>query len=319
MPRPPFEENRLCKLLGTELPLIQAGMVWNSGWRLAAAVSQAGALGTIGAGSMSPELLDEHITKLKAATSKPFAVNLPLLYKRIEEQIAVMERHGVPVVITSAGNPKTWAERLKASGAKLLHVVPSARFALKAQAAGCDGVIAEGFEAGGHNGADETTTLVLIPQVVQAVRVPVVAAGGIATGAAWLAAQALGAAGVQVGSRYAITQESSSHAAFKQLVVDAGEGATQLSMKSVVPVRLLKNAFYKQVAAAEAQGASPEELRALLGKGRAKLGMLEGQLDEGELEIGQVASLIDDIPPAGALTERLYQEYLAARAQLLGS
>lgn len=308
----------LTTLLGTRYPLVQAGMVWCSGWRLASAVANAGGLGLLGAGSMYPEVLREHIVKCQAATDKPFGVNLPLLYPDIEAHLKAIAELGVKIVFTSAGNPATLTPRLKDLGCTVVHVVSSARFAQKAQAAGCDAVVAEGFEAGGHNGREETTTLVLVPAVRAAVDIPVLAAGGIATGAQWLAAQALGADGVQVGSRFAITHESSASAAFKQAVVAAGEGATALTLKALAPVRLLRNPFYDQVAAAEARGATPDELRALLGRGRAKRGIFEGDLAEGELEIGQVAALIADCPTAAEVIERLLAEYQTARAQLLG-
>lgn len=308
----------LTTLFGTRYPLVQAGMVWCSGWRLASAVANAGGLGLLGAGSMYPEVLREHIVNCQAATDKPFGVNLPLLYPDIEAHLKAIAELGVKIVFTSAGNPASLTPRLKDLGCTVVHVVSSARFAQKAQAAGCDAVVAEGFEAGGHNGREETTTLVLVPAVRAAVDIPVLAAGGIATGAQWLAAQALGADGVQVGSRFAITHESSASAAFKQAVVAAGEGATALTLKALAPVRLLRNPFYDQVADAEARGATPDELRALLGRGRAKRGIFEGDLAEGELEIGQVAGLIADCPTAAEVVERLVAEYQAARAQLLG-
>lgn len=313
-----FENNRITQLFGTELPLVQAGMIWCSGWRLASAVANAGGLGLLGAGSMYPDVLREHILQCQAATDKPFGVNLPLLYPDIDKHLESIEQLGVRIVFTSAGNPKKHTEWLKERGITVVHVVSSARFAENAQAAGCDAVVAEGFEAGGHNGREETTTLVLIPGVVAAVDIPVIAAGGIATGAQWLAAEALGADGVQVGSRFAATEESSAHPAFKERIVAAQEGETHLSLKALTPVRLLHNAFYHRVVEAERRGASTEELAELLGRGRAKRGMFEGDLEEGELEIGQVSGLIQDCPPATAVVERLVAEYRAARTRLLG-
>lgn len=300
--------NSITGLLGIDIPVIQAGMIWASGWKLASAVSNAGGLGVIGAGSMYPDTLREHVIKCKAATTKPFGVNLPLLYPDIDKHIEIILEHKVPVVFTSAGNPKTWTPLLKQHGVTVVHVVSSSRFAVKAQQAGCDAVVAEGFEAGGHNGREETTTLVLIPAVTGAVTIPVIAAGGIATGRQMLAALTLGAAGVQVGSRFVCSEEASSHPAFKQAVIAAGEGDTMLSLKKTVPVRLLKNAFYEQVKQAEWAGASEETLNQLLGRGRAKKGMFEGQLEEGELEIGQVSALIHNIKPAAAIVQELWAE-----------
>lgn len=300
--------NSITGLLGIDIPVIQAGMIWASGWKLASAVSNAGGLGIIGAGSMYPDTLREHVLKCQAATTKPFGVNLPLLYPDIDKHIEIILEHKVPVVFTSAGNPKTWTPLLKQHGITVVHVVSSSRFAVKAQQAGCDAVVAEGFEAGGHNGREETTTLVLIPAVTGAVTIPVIAAGGIATGRQMLAALTLGAAGVQVGSRFVCSEEASSHPAFKQAVIAAGEGDTMLSLKKTVPVRLLKNAFYEQVKRAEWEGASEEVLNQLLGRGRAKKGMFEGQLEEGELEIGQVSALIHDIKPAAAIVQELWAE-----------
>ena len=282
-------------------------MIWCSGWRLAAAVSEAGGLGTLGAGSMYPEVLRDQIQKVQAATSKPFAVNLPLLYPNIEEHLQSCIDLEVPVVITSAGNPKLHTERLKAHGIKVLHVVSSAKFAIKAAAAGVDAVIAEGFEAGGHNGREETTTLVLTPAVCDAVTIPVVAAGGIADGRSMAAALILGADAVQMGSRYVATQESSAHEAFKSAVLAAQEGDTTLTLKELTPVRLLHNAFYREVQDAYARGATPEELAELLGRGRAKKGMFEGDLEAGELEIGQVAGRIADLPSAFTLTQSIHE------------
>lgn len=317
----PFAGNRVCALLGTRLPLVQGGMVWNAGWRLAAAVAAEGGLGLIGAGSMAPELLAEHIARAHAAVGARgvVGVNVPLMYAHAPAQLEVAQRAGVRVIFTSAGNPAEWVPRLKAAGHTVVHLVASARQAQKAVAAGADAVVAEGTEAGGHNGAAELTTLVLVPLVRRAVSVPLIAAGGIGTGAQWLATMALGAEGVQLGSRFAATVEGSGHARFKQAIVAAGEDSTRLVMKQLAPVRLLRNAFYDQVAAAEAQGADAQALRALLGKGRARQGMLEGDLDQGELEIGQVAALIDDAPPVATVVARLLAELAQARAQLLSA
>jgi enoyl-[acyl-carrier protein] reductase II len=282
-------------------------MIWASGWKLASAVSNAGGLGLLGAGSMYPEVLREHIQKCKVATDKPFGVNLPLLYPDIDKQVQIILEEKVPIVFTSAGNPKTWTALLKQHGIKVVHVVSSSKFAMKAQEAGCDAVVAEGFEAGGHNGREETTTMVLIPAVVKAVTIPVIAAGGIATGAQVAAALCLGASGVQVGSRFVATPEASSHLAFKEAVVNAGEGDTHLSLKQLTPVRLLKNKFFHEVYEAETGGATKEELTQLLGRARAKKGMFEGDMEEGELEIGQVSALIQQIKPAGEIVEELWQ------------
>jgi enoyl-[acyl-carrier protein] reductase II len=305
-------ENRITKLFGIKYPIIQGGMIWAAGWRLAAAVSNAGGLGIIGAGSMYPDVLKEHIKKCKAATNKPFAVNLPLLYPSIEEHIATIIEEKVPIVFTSAGNPKTWTANLKAHGIVVVHVVSSAKFALKSQDAGVDAVVAEGFEAGGHNGREETTTLCLIPAVRSAINIPLIAAGGIATGRGMMAAMVLGAEGVQMGSRFVCTPEASSHDAFKQAIVKAHEGDTVLSLKKLTPVRLIKNEFYTKVAAAENSCATTEELNALLGRGRAKLGMFEGNMTEGELEIGQISSIINDITPAAEVVAQVWQEFEAA-------
>jgi len=285
-------------------------MIWASGWRLASAVSNAGGLGIIGAGSMYPDVLREHILKCKAATSAPFGVNLPLLYPDIDKHIQVIMEEGVKIVFTSAGNPKTWTSLLKEKGITVVHVVSSSRFARKAEEAGCDAVVAEGFEAGGHNGREETTTLVLIPAVVDAVKIPVIAAGGIATGSQMLACMVLGAEGVQMGSRFVASEEASSHIQFKQQVIAAQEGDTELMMKQLTPVRLLRNEFSKQVKEAELKGAGPEELRQLLGRARAKKGMFEGELVEGELEIGQVSALLHDILPAGKIVEQVWEEFM---------
>jgi enoyl-[acyl-carrier protein] reductase II len=291
-------------------------MVWASGWKLASAVSNAGGLGIIGAGSMYPAVLREHIQQCKKATDNPFAVNLPLLYPNIEKHIEIIIEEKVPIVFTSAGNPKTWTSILKEKGIKVVHVVSSSAFALKAQNAGCDAVVAEGFEAGGHNGREETTTMVLIPAVCNAVTIPVIAAGGIATGKQMLAAMVLGAEAVQIGSRFVCTPEASSHMNFKEAIVNAKEGDTMLMMKKTVPVRLLKNKFYESIAAAEAEGADGETLKNILGKGRAKKGMFEGNLEEGELEIGQVSALINEIKPAAKIVKEIWDEYCAMKEQI---
>lgn len=303
-------------LFGIRVPIVQAGMVWVSGGKLAAAASQAGALGLIGAGSMQPDLLRLHIRKAKALTDKPFGINLPLLYAKAREQIDVALEEGVRIFFTSAGSPKTFTSYLKDKGAIVVHVTSSPELAQKCEAAGVDAIVAEGFEAGGHNGRDEITTMVLIPEVVDAVKIPVIAAGGIADGRQIAAALALGASGVQMGTRFAATAESSAHANFKRAITTAAPGATMLTLKKLVPVRLLKNRFFEQVAAAEERGATTDELQALLGKGRAKSGMLEGDLDEGELEIGQVAAMVRDLPTTAALVQRLEREYQAALAAL---
>ena len=308
--------NPITQLFNIQHPIIQAGMVWCSGWKLASAVSEAGGLGIIGAGSMYPSVLRHHLQLCKQATSKPFGVNVPLLYPDIEQLMEIIIEEEVKIVFTSAGNPKTWTSWLKERGCTVVHVVSSAKFALKAEAAGVDAIVAEGFEAGGHNGREETTTLCLLPAVRAATRLPLMAAGGIATGAQMLAAFALGADGVQVGSRFAITKESSAHAAYKERVVAATEGETVLTLKEVTPVRLIKNQFYQQVAEAEAKGASKEDLFRLLGRGRAKQGIYEGNLEEGELEIGQVSAIINDIPAAAEVVERLLNEYQEAKQQL---
>lgn len=304
-------QNRITKLFQVQYPVIQAGMIWASGWRLASAVSNAGGLGTIGAGSMYPCVLHQHIQKCKQATSKPFAVNVPLLYPDLEKHFQIIIDEGVKIVFTSAGNPKTWTGQLQQHGITVVHVVSSSKFALKAQEAGCHAVVAEGFEAGGHNGREETTTLVLIPAVCEAVQIPVIAAGGIATGRQMLAAMVLGAEGVQVGSRFVASEEASSHLNFKTAVIEAAEGDTRLALKKLTPVRLLKNNFYGQVEAAENRGADKEELQELLGRARAKQGMFEGNLQEGELEIGQVSALIKNILPAQSIIEDLWQEFTA--------
>ncbi len=305
-------ENKVCQLFQIEKPIIQAGMIWTSGWRLATAVSNAGGLGLIGSGSMYPDILLEHIQKAQRATDKPFGVNVPLLYPDIDKHIQTIIEQGVKIVVTSAGNPRTWTSTLKANGITVVHVVSSSKFALKAQEAGVDAVIAEGFEAGGHNGREETTSMVLIPAVAKAVSIPVIAAGGIATGRQMLAAMVLGADGVQVGSRFVCSNEASNHLNFKTAITRAKEGDTMLSLKKVVPVRLLKNDFYEQVKEAELQGASAEALKEILGRGRAKKGMFEGDLENGELEIGQVSALIDDIKPAAEILQEIWDDFNAA-------
>jgi enoyl-[acyl-carrier protein] reductase II len=301
--------NRITNLFQIQYPIVQAGMIWASGWRLASAVSNAGALGLIGAGSMYPDVLREHIRKCKDATGKPFGVNIPLLYPDIDKHIRIVIEEGVKIVFTSAGNPKTWTQDLKAHGITVVHVVSSSKFALKAQEAGCDAVVAEGFEAGGHNGREETTTMVLVPAVVHAVDIPVIAAGGIATGRQMLAAMVMGAEGVQAGSRFVASEEASSHINFKQAVIDAAEGDTQLSIKKLTPVRILKNKFFQQIQEAEARGADTDELKQILGRARAKKGMHEGNLEEGELEIGQASALVSDILPARKIVKNLWQEF----------
>ncbi len=308
-------QNRVTRLFNIDYPIVQAGMIWTSGWRLASAVSNAGALGMIGSGSMYPDVLREHIQKCKAATQNSFGVNVPLLYTDIDKHIQIIIEEKVPIVFTSAGNPKSWTSILKDKGITVVHVVSSSRFAIKAQEAGCDAVVAEGFEAGGHNGREETTTMVLVPAVAAAVDIPVLAAGGIATGRQMLAAMVLGAEGVQVGSRFVATPEASSHDNFKKMVISANEGDTHLSLKQLTPVRLLKNDFFEQVQQAEKNCASTEELQQLLGKGRAKRGMFEGNLQEGELEIGQVSALIKNIQPAASVVKEIYSEYQAALMQ----
>lgn len=311
-------KNQLTKLLNVKLPIIQAGMVWCSPWQLAVAVTNSGGLGIIGSGSMYPEILEEHIVKAKANTKNPFGVNLPLIYPQVEDHIELIIKYKVPVVITSAGSPKKFTQKLKAQGIKVLHVVSSAKFAMKAQDAGVDAVIAEGFEAGGHNGREETTTMCLVPEVVQKVDVPVIAAGGIGSGKAMAAAFALGAQGVQIGSRFVASAESSAHNNFKQLVIDSIEGDTKLTLKELTPVRLLKSNFLTEIELAYQNEATPEQLKALLGKGRAKKGMFEGNLKEGELEIGQVASLIKKVQPASEIISEIIQEFNAI-CRTLGS
>ena len=306
-------KNRITELFKIEYPIIQAGMIWASGWRLASAVSNAGGLGLLGAGSMYPEVLREHILKSQKATQKPFGVNVPMLYPDIDKLMEIIVELGVKIVFTSAGNPKTWTAFLKEKGITVVHVVSSVKFAQKAQEAGVDAIVAEGFEAGGHNGRDETTTLTLIPAVKEKIDIPLIAAGGIASGAAMLACMVLGAEGVQVGSRFVASHEASSHQLFKQKVVEAGEGDTHLTLKELAPVRMLKNKFYQDVQQAYANGASVEKLKELLGRARAKRGMFEGDLEEGELEIGQVSALIHDIKPAAQIVMDMVQEFEQAK------
>lgn len=301
--------NRITSLFGIKYPIISGGMVWCSGWRLVSAVSNAGGLGLIGAGSMHPETLREHIQKCKAATDKPFGVNVPLMYPDIETIINIIIEEGVKIVFTSAGNPKLWTKKLQENGIKVAHVVSSSKFAIKCQEAGVNAVVAEGFEAGGHNGREETATLALIPSVRKVLDLPLIAAGGIATGGGMLAAMALGAEGVQIGTRFALTEESSAADEFKKLCVNLQEGETILSLKKVSPTRLIKNDFYKEIQAAEDRGASAEELREILGRGRSKKGIFEGDLVEGELEIGQIAAFIDNLPTAGTVVEEIIKEY----------
>jgi enoyl-[acyl-carrier protein] reductase II len=311
--------NSVTSLLKIQYPIVQGGMVWCSGWRLASAVSNQGGLGLLGAGSMSPELLREHIVQCKAATSLPFGVNVPLMYHEVEGIMRVIIDEGVKVVFTSAGNPKTWTKQLHEHGITVVHVVSSSTFARKAEDAGVDAIVAEGFEAGGHNGREETSTLTLIPLVRQATRLPLIAAGGIATGAGMLAAMCLGAEGVQIGTRFALSEESSASDEFKQLCTQLKEGDTMLSLKKLSPVRLIKNAFFDKVKTAEDCGLGVEELRELLGKGRSKKGIFEGDLEEGELEIGQITSLIREVEPVEAIMKQIVSEYEIARTQITES
>jgi enoyl-[acyl-carrier protein] reductase II len=309
-------EKRIEKLFGIKYPLIQAGMIWCSGWKLASAVSNAGGLGLIGSGSMYPDVLREHIRKCKAATSAPFGVNVPLLYPDIDKHMQVIVEEGVEIVFTSAGNPKTWTSWLKERGITVVHVIANVKFALKCQEAGVDAIVAEGFEAGGHNGREETTTFCLIPLIRQAVDIPLIAAGGIGSGRAMLAAMVLGAEGVQVGSRFVTSEESSAHPNFKSEVVRAGDGETQLTLKQLTPVRLLRNHFFRQIESAEQRCADKEELSALLGRGRAKKGMFEGNLEEGELEIGQVSASLKSVRPAADIVAEIMGEYESVRKTL---
>lgn len=306
----------MTKLFNTRYPIIQAGMVWNSGWKLASAASNSGILGLIGAGSMYPEVLRKHIQKCTAATSKPFGVNVPLLYPNIKEIMQIIVDEGVKIVFTSAGNPSDWTSWLKKHDITVVHVVSSVKFAQKAETAGVDAVVAEGFEAGGHNGREETTTFALIPMVCKSVSIPVIAAGGIATGRAMLAAMTLGAHGVQIGSRFVASTESSAHEAFKNLVVSAQEGSTKLTLKELTPVRLLKNKFFNELMDLYKNSPTSDELKAHLGRGRAKKGMFEGDLDEGELEIGQIAAVIDDILPVSEIVKNLVKEFNSAAAEI---
>ena len=308
--------NRITDLFNIQYPIIQGGMIWNSGYKLASAVSNAGGLGLIGAGSMYPEVLREHIQKCKKATDRPFGVNVPMLYPNIEEIISIIIEEGVKIVFTSAGNPKTWTSKLKENGITVVHVVSSSKFALKAQEAGVDAVVAEGFEAGGHNGREETTTLTLIPMVRKNISIPLIAAGGIATGRGMLAAMVLGADGVQMGSRFAASVESSSHQNFKNTITEVDEGGTQLTLKELAPVRLIKNKFYNDLQDLYAKCPTTEELKSLLGRARAKKGMFEGDLVEGELEIGQIAGLIEDISPVSVIFERIISEFLIAKEEV---
>jgi len=304
--------NRITQLFNIQYPIVQAGMIWASGWRLASAVSNVGGLGLIGSGSMYPEVLREHIQKCKAATDNPFGVNVPLMYAHTQKNIEIILEEGVKIIFTSAGNPKTYTSLFKERGITVVHVVSSSRFALKAENAGCDAVVAEGFEAGGHNGREETTTMVLVPAVKKAVKIPVIAAGGIANGRQLLAAMVLGAEGVQMGSRFVCSDEASSHINFKEAVIKAQEGDTMLSLKKIMPVRMMKNQFFNEAQEAELRGATEEELRALLRKGRSRIGMFEGDLENGELEIGEVSALIKDIQPAGEIVKNVWQEFQEA-------
>lgn len=308
--------NKITQLFNIEHPIIQGGMIWNSGWRLASAVSNAGGLGLLGAGSMYPEVLREHIQKCKKATKKPFGVNVPMLYPNLEEIIKIIIEEEVKIVFTSAGNPKTYTQHLKNQGITVVHVVSSVKFALKAQEAGVDAVVAEGFEAGGHNGREETTTFTLIPMVKEQLKIPLIAAGGIATGTGMLAAMVLGADGVQLGSRFVASEESSAHLAFKEKVVEAKEGDTELTLKELAPVRLLKNKFYQDVKQLYTKAPSTEELKTLLGRARAKKGMFEGDLEEGELEIGQISGIIHDIKPAATIVQEIIDTYKDAKASI---
>ena len=309
-------QNKITELFDIQYPIIQAGMVWNSGWRLASASSNAGILGLIGAGSMYPEVLREHIQKCKKATDKPFGVNVPMLYPNIQEIMDIIVEEDVKIVFTSAGNPKTWTHWLQEKGILVVHVVSSVKFALKAQEAGVDAVVAEGFEAGGHNGRDETTTLTLIPMVKEQIKVPLIAAGGIATGRGMLAAMVLGADGVQIGSRFVASEESSAHQTFKDLVVNAKEGDTQLTLKELAPVRLVKNKFFNDIQELYKTAPTVKQLKELLGRARAKRGMFEGDMVEGELEIGQIAGLIHDIKPVGDIVTEIISEFEAAKKQV---
>lgn len=308
--------NQITELFKIQYPIIQAGMIWCSGWKLAAAVSNAGGLGIIGAGSMYPDVLRTHIQKCKLATSKPFAVNVPLLYPNVEEIMDILVAEDVKIVFTSAGNPATWTSFLKEKGITVVHVIANTKFALKAQECGVDAIVAEGFEAGGHNGREETTTLCLIPMIKAVVKIPVIAAGGIGRGKSMLACFALGADAVQIGSAFAIAEESSAHPNFKEKIISSAEGDTKLRMKKLVPVRLLKNEFADIVAQAEAGGANTEKLREILGRARAKLGMFEGDMEQGELEIGQVSAMLDEIKPAAEILKEIWEEFLTEKSRI---
>ncbi|MEQ8360806.1 MAG: nitronate monooxygenase [Cytophagales bacterium] len=310
-------KNRINELLNIKYPIIQAGMVWCSGWKLASTVSNAGGLGLIGAGSMYPDVLEEHLIKCKSATNKNFGVNVPLLYPDIEKLMEIIVEHKVPIVFTSAGNPKIWTEHLKSRGIKVVHVVSSLKFALKSQDAGVDAVVGEGFEAGGHNGKDETTTMCLIPEMARNLNIPVIAAGGIASGKAMLAAIVLGAEAVQIGTRFAVSKESSAHENFKNRIIEAKEGDTILTLKEITPVRLIKNNFYEQILDYKKRNASIEELKNLLGRARAKKGIFEGDLDEGELEIGQISSSIQKIEPAATILKNIWEEFLNEKQRII--
>ena len=311
--------NKIVKLFNINFPIVQAGMIWCSGWELASSVSNAGGLGLIGSGSMYPEVLRDHIRKCKKATNKPFGVNIPMIYPDIDQQIDIIISEGIKIVFTSAGNPKTWTQQLKDNGITVVHVISNTKFAKKAEEAGVDAVVAEGFEAGGHNGREETTTFCLIPLIKQNINIPVIAAGGIATGRGMLAAMALGADGVQIGSRFAASFESSANINFKNKIISSNEGDTKLMLKQLTPVRLLKNKFFKEIEKAEIRGASIEELSKILGRGRSKKGMFEGDLEEGELEIGQIAALIKEIKPAKEIIDEIINEYLSAKNEILNS
>ncbi len=312
-------ENRITRLFGIKYPIIQAGMIWTSGWKLASEVSNAGALGIIGAGSMYPHILEEHLQKYNAASKLPFAVNLPLLYPDIDKHIDLIIKYKVPIVFTSAGSPKLWTKTLQEHGIVVVHVVSSAALAIKCEQAGVDAVVAEGFEAGGHNGREETTTLCLIPNVSKAISIPLIAAGGIATGASMFACMSLGAEAVQIGTRFVCSEEASSHIRFKELVAQAKEGDTELVMKKQIPVRLLKNNFYTQIKEVENRGGTDEEIKQILGKAKAKLGMFEGNIEDGELEIGQISSIIDTIKPAKLIVEELWNEFNTTFKTIFGT
>jgi enoyl-[acyl-carrier protein] reductase II len=311
--------NRITELFNIKYPIIQAGMIWCSGWELASAVSNAVGLGLIGSGSMTPDILREHIKKCKGATTKPFGVNIPLMFPFADEFIKIVIEEKVPVVFTSAGNPGKWTAQLKQHGIKVVHVIANVKFAKKCQEAGVDAIVAEGFEAGGHNGKEETTTMVLIPMIREAVSIPLIAAGGIGTGRGMLAAIALGAEGVQIGSRFVVSEESSAHINFKQKIIETSDGGTQLALKKIGPVRLIKNKFYNEVEKQENEGAEAEQLKELLGHGRSRKGMFEGDMDEGELEIGQISGLIKEIKPAGKIVEEIMQEFYKAKEDLINN